>query len=67
MLGIPVEDVNPQVADTDSIGYTSVTGGSGVAFKSGWAAYEAAQHIKAQIIDRAALIWDSDKDEIEYS
>ena len=67
MLGIPVEDVNPQVADTDSIGYTSVTGGSGVAFKSGWAAYEAAQHIKAQIIERAALIWDSDKDEIEYS
>tara|TARA_A100001037_G_scaffold70498_1_gene63043 strand:+ start:1602 stop:3875 length:2274 start_codon:yes stop_codon:yes gene_type:complete len=66
VLGIPVEDVNPQVADTDSIGYTSVTGGSGVAFKSGWAAYEAAQHVKTQVIERAALIWDADTDEIEY-
>ena len=45
VLKIPVEDVNPQIGDTDSIGYTSVTGGSGVAFKSGWAAYEAAQHL----------------------
>lgn len=67
VLGIPVERVNPQVADTNSIGYTSVTGGSGVAFKSGWAAYEAAQDIKQQIIERAALIWDSDQEQIEYS
>ena len=36
VLGIRVEDVNPQVADTDTIGYTSNTGGSGVAFKTGW-------------------------------
>jgi len=67
VLGIPVEDVNPQVGDTDSIGYTSVTGGSGVAFKSGWAAFEAAQHVKSQLIERAALVWDTSEDEIEYS
>jgi CO/xanthine dehydrogenase Mo-binding subunit len=28
VLGIAAEDVNPSVADTDSIGYTAVTGGS---------------------------------------
>ncbi len=67
VLGIPVEDVNPQVGDTDSIGYTSVTGGSGVAFKSGWAAFEAAQHVKAQLIERAALVWEVDQDQIDYS
>ena len=56
----------PQVGDTDSIGFTSVTGGSGVAYKSGWAAHEAATDIKNQIVKRAAIIWDKDVTEIEY-
>ena len=43
VLGIAAEDVRPLVGDTDSVGYTSMTGGSGVAFKTGWASYEAAQ------------------------
>ncbi len=67
VLGIPVEDINPQVADTDSIGYTSNTGGSGVAFKTGWAAYEAAQDVKRQLITRASAIWDTNPDDIEYA
>ncbi len=66
VLGIPIEDVSPQVGDTEVIGYTSNTGGSGVAFKSGWAAYEAAQDVKRQLIDRAAKIWDTSPEEIEY-
>ena len=65
VLGIPVENVNPQVGDTDTIGYTSMTGGSGAAFKTGWASYEAAQDVKQQMIDRAALLWDTSADEIE--
>ena len=65
VLGIPVEDVNPQVGDTDAIGYTSMTGGSGAAFKTGWASYEAAQDVKRQMIDRAALLWDTPADQIE--
>ena len=66
-LGIAVEDITPQVADTDSIGYTSNTGGSGVAFKTGWAAYEAAQDVKRQLIDRAAAIWDTPAQDIHYA
>ena len=57
VLGLPAEDVHPQVADTDSVGFTSTTGGSSVAFKTGWASYEAAQDVKSQMIARAAGIW----------
>ena len=57
VLGIPVTDVFPEVGDTDSIGYTSLTAGSGVAFKTGWAIYEAAHDIIRQLIQRAAMIW----------
>ena len=66
VLGIPVEDVNPQIGDTDTIGYTSNTGGSGVAFKSGWAAYDAANDVVRQLVQRAALIWETDEDQVEY-
>lgn len=66
VLGIPVEDVNPQVADTDSIGFTSTTGGSGVAFKTGWACYEAARDIQRQMIERAATIWEVGADDVAY-
>ncbi len=67
VLGIPVTSVNPQVMDTDSIGYTSNTGGSGVAYKTGWAAYEAAQDVKRQLIERAAVIWETDAENVEYA
>jgi xanthine dehydrogenase molybdenum-binding subunit len=66
VLGIPVEDVRPSVADTDSVGYTSTTGGSSVAFKTGWAAYEAAQDVRRQAIDRAAKIWQMEPDDVVF-
>ena len=65
VLGIPAEDVRPTVVDTDSVGYTDVTGGSRVAFATGWAAYEAAQDVKRQMIERAALSWDVDSESLE--
>ena len=64
---VPVEDVHPQVVDTDSIGFTSNTGGSSVTFKTGFAAYTAAQHIKQQLIERAAKRWDVSTDDVEYT
>ena len=65
VLGISYEDVKPQVADTDSVGYTAITGGSRTTFATGWAAYEAANDVKAQLIDRAATIWGVDADSVE--
>jgi CO/xanthine dehydrogenase Mo-binding subunit len=66
VLGIPVEDVMPQIGDTDSIGFTSNTGGSSATFKSGYAAYQAALDVKRQLIERAALAWDVSVEEVEY-
>jgi CO/xanthine dehydrogenase Mo-binding subunit len=65
VLGIPAEDVHPSVADTDSVGYTFLTGGSRTTFASGWAAYEAAQDIKQKMIERASSIWDVAADDVE--
>ena len=65
VLGIAAEDVHPSVVDTDSIGYTFLTGGSRTTFATGWAAYEAAQSVKRQMIERAATIWDVDQDSVQ--
>jgi CO/xanthine dehydrogenase Mo-binding subunit len=65
VLGIPVEDVRPSVVDTDTIGFTAVTGGSRTTFATGWAAYEAAQDVRTQSIERAATIWDVNPDSLD--
>ncbi len=67
VLGIPAESVNPSVADTDGVGYTSVTGGSSVAFKTGWAAWEAAHDVVRQMTERAARIWETDAENVEFA
>ena len=65
VLGISAENVYPSVADTDSVGYTSGTGGSSVTFKTGWAAYLAANHLKDQMIERVGTIWGIDPEAVE--
>ena len=65
VLGIPAEDVLPTVVDTDSVGYTAVTGGSRTAFATGWAAYEAANDVARQMTERAATIWEVDAESVE--
>jgi CO/xanthine dehydrogenase Mo-binding subunit len=65
-LGIGAGDVRPQVGDTDSVGYTDVTGGSRVTYATGLAAYEAAQDIKRQMVARAATIWQVPPDDVTY-
>ena len=66
VLGIAATDVRPLVGDTDSVGYTSMTGGSSVTFKTGWATYEAALDIRQQMVERAARIWDVGPELVEY-
>ena len=57
-LGIPVERVRPSVADTDSVGFTDLTGGSRVCYATGMAVIRAAQDVREQLRARAAKIWD---------
>ena len=65
-LGIAYEDVKPTVVDTDSIGFTMVTGGSRTSFATGIAAIEASESVKAQMVARAARIWDAAEEDVEY-
>ncbi len=57
VLGIRAEDVHPAVGDTDSIGYSSMSGGSRTTFATGWAVHQAAQEVIRQMKGRAALLW----------
>ena len=65
-MGIEYDLVRPQVVDTDSIGFTHVTGGSRVAYATGIAVHEAALDVRAQMEARAAMIWDVDADAVSY-
>ncbi|QDU25669.1 4-hydroxybenzoyl-CoA reductase subunit alpha [Anatilimnocola aggregata] len=64
-LGITSDDVRPQVADTDSVGYTFLTGGSRVTFATGLAAYKLGLDLQAQMRDRAARLWKCSVDEVQ--
>ncbi|MAF83651.1 MAG: oxidoreductase [Chromatiales bacterium] len=67
VLGISAESVSPAVVDTNSVGYTDVTGGSRTAFATGYAAYEAAQDVKRQMIERAAKLWEVDRADVQFA
>ncbi len=67
VLGIPAESVNPIVVDTNSIGYTAVTGGSRTTYATGYAAYEAAQDVVQQMTARAAKLWDVDEANVQFA
>ena len=66
VLGIAYEDIKPSVADTDSIGYTFITGGSRTTFATGLAAINASQDIKQRMVERAAAIWEAPVADVEY-
>ena len=57
-LGIDVYRIEPVVADTHSIGYNDMTGGSRVTFAVGIAVVEAARQLIDDMCGRAARMWD---------
>ena len=65
-LGLAAEAINPSVVDTNSIGFTDVTGGSRVTYATGWAAHDAAIDVRNQMIERAAALWEVDAADVEY-
>ncbi|MCH2524882.1 MAG: xanthine dehydrogenase family protein molybdopterin-binding subunit [Dehalococcoidia bacterium] len=66
VLGISSDDVNPSIVDTNSIGYTGGTNGSRITFDTGLAAIIAAQDVIQKMSDRAALIWEVQKEDVEF-
>ena len=65
-LGIAVERVRSSVGDTDSSGYTDVTGGSRVCYATGMAVIRAAEDARDQLRARAATIWNVSPDAVAW-
>jgi CO/xanthine dehydrogenase Mo-binding subunit len=65
-LGIRAEQVVPRVGDTESVGYTDVTGGSRTAYATGMAVIEASQGVVRQLRERAATIWGIELDDVAW-
>jgi CO/xanthine dehydrogenase Mo-binding subunit len=65
-LGVPYEAVRSTVADTASIGYNHVTGGSRVTYATGMAVVQACEKIIDDMRARAAMIWDIDVEAVVW-
>ena len=65
-LGIDVYRITPVVADTESVGFTDMTGGSRVTHATGMAVIEACRKVVADLRARAAKIWGVDAEEVEW-
>ena len=65
-LGISAEAVRPMVADTDSVGYTEGTYGSRTTFATGWAVYEVSKQLKEKLVERVALIWETEAAKVQF-
>jgi len=61
-LGIAAEDVRPFVADTNEVGYTEGTYGSRTTFATGWAVIETGKALIEKLKERAAILWEVEKD-----
>jgi len=66
VLGVDVARVRATVADTASIGFTHLTGGSRVTFATGMAATQAAERVVDELKKRAAMIWEISPDAVEW-
>ena len=66
-LHIPYEQVRPQVANTDSVGYTDLTGGSRTTATTGMAAYELGLNLKTEMAARAAALMEAEPQQVQYA
>jgi CO/xanthine dehydrogenase Mo-binding subunit len=65
-LGVEYDQVRAIVADTGSIGYTHVTGGSRVTFATGTAVIDATKTVIADMCRRAAKLWGVDPEGVVW-
>src|SRR5450755_3658401 len=65
-LGIDYKLVRPIVADTESVGYTHLTGGSRVTLATGLAVVDATNKIIQELCVRAAKLWKVDPEGVVW-
>ena len=66
-IGLEATDIKPYVVDTDSIGYTDVTGGSRTTFGTGYAAHETGKALIQELKSRASKLWEVPIDSVQFS
>ncbi len=66
VLGVDVSRIKPLVADTESVAFSALTGGSRVTFATGKAVIEAAEDAVKDMKRRAAKMWDVELDQVEW-
>ena len=66
VLGVPYEDIKVRTVDTDSIGITGNTGGSGTGAGTAASVFVVANQIKERLTERAAKIWEVDPSAVTY-
>jgi len=65
-IGVDVANIRAIIADTESIGFNDMTGGSRATMASGGAVVEACTAMRADLCRRAAKMWDVDVSEVEW-
>src|SRR5690606_3069982 len=60
------EDVIPRYADTDSIGFTTISAGSGTASGMSASVWHTAIQVRDRLIERAAQIWEVEPSAVAY-
>ena len=65
-LGIPVDEVNPSIGDTDTVGMNGISEGSSTAYASSMAIHDAAIELIDELRDRAAQVWEVDKEQVTW-
>jgi CO/xanthine dehydrogenase Mo-binding subunit len=65
-LGIAAEDIRPAIADTSEVGYTEGTYGSRTTFATGLAVIETGKALVEKMKERAALVWEVDKETVQF-
>jgi xanthine dehydrogenase molybdenum-binding subunit len=66
VLGLSMDNVESIMADTDTAGWSGVANGSKIAYTTGLAAISAAEEVKRQMTTRAALLWEVQRDDVEF-
>jgi CO/xanthine dehydrogenase Mo-binding subunit len=65
-LGVPYEQIKVIIGDTESTGFSNVTGGSRTTFATGMAVVRACEDIIAQCKARAAATWGVDVEQVTW-
>jgi len=65
-FGISVDRVSVKIADTQTVGFNDVTGGSRVTLATGKVVIDCCRSIKEDLRRRAAKTWDCEIDDVEW-